>query len=67
MVAKLIVHGATRDDALTRLRIALDEMRVGGIATNLPLHRELAGDEGFMSGGVDIHYLECWLQQRAAA
>jgi acetyl-CoA carboxylase biotin carboxylase subunit len=42
-------------------------MRVGGIATNLPLHRELAGDEGFMSGGVDIHYLERWLQQRAAA
>ena len=67
MVAKLIVHGATRDDALTRLRVALDEMRVGGIATNLPLHRDLASDEGFVNGAVDIHYLERWLKQRAAA
>jgi acetyl-CoA carboxylase biotin carboxylase subunit len=67
MVAKLIVHGATRQDALTRLRVALDEMRVGGIATNLPLHRELAEDQGFVSGGVDIHYLERWLKQRTAA
>jgi acetyl-CoA carboxylase biotin carboxylase subunit len=67
MVAKLIVHGACREDALTRLRVALDEMRVGGIATNLPLHRELAEDEGFANGGVDIHYLERWLQQKAAA
>ena len=67
MVAKLIVHGATREDALTRLRVALDEMRVGGIATNLPLHRELAADATFGNGAVDIHYLERWLQQRAAA
>jgi acetyl-CoA carboxylase biotin carboxylase subunit len=67
MVAKLIVHGASRDEALTRLRIALDEMQVGGIHTNLPLHRELAADEAFMSGGVDIHYLERWLKQRAEA
>ncbi|MBS0455028.1 MAG: acetyl-CoA carboxylase biotin carboxylase subunit [Proteobacteria bacterium] len=67
MVAKLIVHGASRADALTRLRVALDEMRVNGIATNLPLHRELAADEGFVDGGVDIHYLERWLKERAAA
>jgi acetyl-CoA carboxylase biotin carboxylase subunit len=67
MLAKLIVHGATREDALTRLRVALDEMRVEGIATNLPLHRELARDGDFAGGGVDIHHLERWLQQRAAA
>jgi len=67
MVAKLIVHGADRDDALARLRIALSEMRVGGIATNLPLHREIARDEAFAAGGVDIHYLERWLQERNAA
>jgi len=67
MVAKLIVHGVNRADALTRLRVALDEMRVGGIATNLPLHRELASDDGFVEGGVDIHYLERWLKQRTVA
>jgi acetyl-CoA carboxylase biotin carboxylase subunit len=67
MVAKLIVHGATREDALVRMRQALSEMRVEGIATNLPLHRDIVRDEAFAAGGVDIHHLERWLQQRAAA
>ena len=66
MVAKLIVHGSTRDDALTRLRIALGEMRVGGIATILPLHRQMAQDVDFAAGGVDIHHLERWLTARAS-
>jgi acetyl-CoA carboxylase, biotin carboxylase subunit len=67
MIAKLIVHGATRDDALTRMRAALDEMRVGGIATNLPLHRQIVRDPAFVAGGIDIHHLERWLAQRAPA
>jgi acetyl-CoA carboxylase biotin carboxylase subunit len=67
MIAKLIVHGATRDDALERMRLALAEMRVDGIATNLPLHRRIAQEPGFAAGGVDIHHLERWLQQRSAA
>ena len=46
MIAKLIVHGATRDDALARLRVALAEMRVEGIATNLPLHRRIVERRG---------------------
>jgi acetyl-CoA carboxylase biotin carboxylase subunit len=66
MIAKLIVHGATRDDALLRMRTALDEMKVGGIATNLGLHRQIVRDAGFTAGGVDIHHLERWLQQRGA-
>jgi len=67
MIAKLVVHGATRDDALARLRLALDEMQVGGLLTNLPLHRRIVGESGFVAGGVDIHHLERWLQQRSAA
>jgi acetyl-CoA carboxylase biotin carboxylase subunit len=67
MVAKLIVHGASREDALVRMRQALSEMHVGGIATNIPLHREILRDEGFSAGGVDIHHLERWLERRAAA
>jgi acetyl-CoA carboxylase, biotin carboxylase subunit len=67
MIAKLIVHGANRNDALVRLRLALAEMHVGGIATNLALHRLIVQDEGFAAGGVDIHHLERWLQQRMAA
>jgi acetyl-CoA carboxylase biotin carboxylase subunit len=62
MVAKVIAHGRTRAEALARLRIALDEMRVEGIATNLPLHRALLRDEGFAQGGVDIHHLQRWLE-----
>jgi acetyl-CoA carboxylase biotin carboxylase subunit len=67
MIAKLIVHGATRADALDRMRLALSEMHVGGIATNLPLHRQIMGNDGFAAGGVDIHHLEHWLQTRGAA
>ena len=67
MIAKLIVHGLTRDDALDRMRLALAEMRIDGIATNLPLQREILQDEGFAAGGVDIHHLERWLQRRSGA
>jgi acetyl-CoA carboxylase biotin carboxylase subunit len=67
MIGKLIVHGATRADALTRLRLALAEMQVGGIATNLPLHRRIVDEPGFVGGGVDIHHLERWLQPASAA
>jgi len=55
------VHGATREDALERMRLALAEMRVDGIATNLALHRRIVEDEAFAAGGVDIHHLERWL------
>ncbi|MCO5401676.1 acetyl-CoA carboxylase biotin carboxylase subunit [Ralstonia soli] len=65
MIAKLIVHGATREDALQRMRLALDELQVDGIATNLPLHREIVRDADFETGGVDIHHLERWLRARA--
>lgn len=67
MIAKLIVQGSTRADALDRMRLALAEMRVEGISTNVPLHREILRDDGFAAGGVDIHHLERWLQQRSAA
>lgn len=58
LIGKLIVSGPTRDQAIARMRGALQEMVVEGIKTNLPLHRELLQDEGFVKGGQDIHYLE---------
>ena len=63
MIAKLIVHGDTREIALRRLALALDEMRIDGIKTNLPLHRAFVRDPQFIAGGVDIHFLESWLKQ----
>jgi acetyl-CoA carboxylase biotin carboxylase subunit len=58
MVGKVIAYGATRDQAIARMRIALSEMVVEGIQTNIPLHRDLLNDTRFLRGGVSIHYLE---------
>jgi acetyl-CoA carboxylase biotin carboxylase subunit len=68
LIAKLIVHGATREEALIRARIALSEMKVEGISTNIALHSEILEDADFVAGGVDIHFLEkrLALRQRAA-
>ena len=61
---KVIAYGDTREQALRRMRIALSEMVVEGIQTNLPLHRELLADARFVAGGTSIHYLESRLAQR---
>ena len=66
MVAKLIVHGTSREDALARMRLALAETHIEGIDTNIPLHRQLLDDADFIAGGVDIHHLERWLARRSA-
>ena len=58
MIGKLIAYGATREQAIKRMRIALSEMVVEGIQTNIPLHRELMLDAKFVEGGTSIHYLE---------
>src|SRR6266852_600207 len=63
MVGKVIAYGATREQAIGRMRIALSEMVVEGIQTNIPLHRELLNDTRFVRGGVSIHYLEQKLAQ----
>src|SRR5439155_4947768 len=63
MVGKVIAYGATREHAIARMRIALSEMVVEGIQTNIPLHRELLNDTRFVRGGVSIHYLEQKLAQ----
>lgn len=58
LIGKLITYGASRDEAMMRMRNALDELVVDGIKTNTPLHRELVRDPEFCKGGVNIHYLE---------
>ncbi|MCA3246065.1 MAG: acetyl-CoA carboxylase biotin carboxylase subunit [Tagaea sp.] len=61
MVAKLIVHGTSRNECLMRLRRALDEYVIGGIQTTLPLHRRLTRTQEFIDGRYDIHWLERWM------
>ncbi|MDO6387164.1 MULTISPECIES: acetyl-CoA carboxylase biotin carboxylase subunit [unclassified Uliginosibacterium] len=58
MIGKVIAYGDTREQAIRRLRIALSEMAVEGIKTNIPLHQEMLMDTHFVQGGTSIHYLE---------
>lgn len=58
MIGKLIAYGDTREQAMARMRIALSEMAISGIRTNIPLHQELFNDSAFIRGGTSIHYLE---------
>ncbi len=63
MIVKVICHGETRDEAIIRMRGALEEMIVDGINTNITLHSETLADEAFVNGGVDIHFMARKLEQ----
>ena len=58
LIAKLITYGNSREEALTKMKNALDEILIEGINTNIPLHRDLVNDREFQKGCVTIHYLE---------
>jgi len=58
LIGKVIAYGASREQAIRRMRIALSEMVVEGIQTNIPLHLELLHDSRFVRGGTPISYLE---------
>jgi len=64
MIGKIIAHGQDRDMAIARMRVALDEMVLDGIRSNIPLHKWLLWDPGFLRGGFNIHYLEKRLAER---
>ncbi|MCX7961388.1 MAG: acetyl-CoA carboxylase biotin carboxylase subunit [Burkholderiales bacterium] len=64
MIGKVIAYGATREQAIRRMRIALSEMVVEGIQTNIPLHLELLHDSRFVRGATSINYLEQRLAER---
>ena len=65
LVAKLIVHGATREDALRRMARALEEYVILGVKTTIPLHQALVEDPEFGRGDYSIKWLERWLAERA--
>ncbi len=58
LIAKLVVHGRTRNECLMRLRRALEEMVIGGVKTNTPLHSRLIAAPDFINGAYDIRWLE---------
>jgi acetyl-CoA carboxylase biotin carboxylase subunit len=58
MIGKLVAHGCDRDTAIARMRMALHEIVIEGIKTNVPLHQDIMTDAAFIGGGMNIHYLE---------
>lgn len=64
MIGKLIVHGNTRAQAISRMKVALSEMIIDGIKTNVALQSRIMADIGFQQGGTNIHYLEKRLAER---
>ncbi|WP_367606428.1 acetyl-CoA carboxylase biotin carboxylase subunit [Legionella sp. W05-934-2] len=63
MIGKLISYGNTREEAILRMRNALDEIIIEGIQTNIELHRHIFHDKNFIEGGTNIHYLEKMLAE----
>ena len=66
LLGKLVVHGRTRNEALLRLRRALDEFIIDGVETTLPLFRTLVRNADIQNGQYDIHWLEHFLADEAA-
>jgi acetyl-CoA carboxylase biotin carboxylase subunit len=64
MIGKLIVHGPDRETAIARMQVALSEMIIDGIKTNVPLQQRIMADGGFQQGGQNINYLEKKLAER---
>lgn len=58
MIAKLIVHGNTREEAIARMKRALAEFAVEGIHTTIPFHQRLLAHPTFVAGDFDIKFLE---------
>lgn len=65
MIGKLITYGETREVAMARMQMALEEVVIDGIKTNIELQRRIMADENFQKGGTNIHYLEYKLENEA--
>jgi acetyl-CoA carboxylase biotin carboxylase subunit len=66
LIAKLVVHGRTRNECLLRLKRALGEFVIGGVDTLLPLHEKIVSQPDFINGDYDIHWLERLLESEEA-
>jgi len=67
LIAKLIVHGKDREEAISRMSRALEMFIVEGIFTTIPLHREIMADPDFRAGKFDTKFMERFLAKQKAA
>ncbi|HAH96282.1 MAG TPA: acetyl-CoA carboxylase biotin carboxylase subunit [Firmicutes bacterium] len=58
MIAKLIVHGRSRHEAIAKMKMALEEFRIEGVTTNVSFQKEILNNRDFMDGNVDTHFIE---------
>jgi len=65
LIAKVIVHGKTRNECLMRLRRALEEYVIGGVPTTIPLHLKLIANPDFVNGAYDTRWLERFVAGQA--
>ena len=63
LIGKIIVYGKDRQQAISKMRVALSETIVEGIRTNIPIHKKIIEDNRFIAGGVSINYLETKLDK----
>jgi acetyl-CoA carboxylase, biotin carboxylase subunit len=61
MIAKLIAHGANRDEAIERAKKALSELIIDGVKTTIPFHRKLLGHVKFVRNDYDINFVDTQL------
>ena len=64
LIAKLIVHGVDREEAIAKMERALRQFVVQGIDTSIPLHQEIFADESFRAGEFDTKFMERFLAKR---
>jgi len=64
LIAKLIVHGATRAEAIAKMERALSQFVVQGIETSIPLHQAIFADARFREGEFDTKFMERFLAER---
>jgi acetyl-CoA carboxylase biotin carboxylase subunit len=66
LIAKVIAHGRTREEAIQRMEVALSEYKISGIKTNIPLHQMILRDPDFLAGNIHTRYLDKFLHRPAA-
>ncbi|MDX1623773.1 MAG: acetyl-CoA carboxylase biotin carboxylase subunit [Gemmatimonadota bacterium] len=67
LIAKVLAHGRDRDQAIARMRVALDEFVIEGVSTTIPMHRRLISEPRFLAGEVHTKFVEEWLEEAQPA
>ena len=65
LIAKLLTHGRDREQAIARMRVALDEFVIEGVSSTIPMHRRLIENPAFLAGEIHTKFVEEWLEKES--